>query len=271
MPEDTQSSFAEQYAPMSDQELIGVAREYNDLLAPAQAALTAEFRRRGLKLPAIREKPARAYGDMSNRELLRIARGYDRLPAAMQDVLRAEFASRGLEPPLSETQQAESEPELPELPPDADDTSVFVTIARYRDMPEAFVARSVLESAGVACILRDENTVRMDWLWSNLIGGMRLQVAAKDEAAAREFLSQPIPPNFEVDSGPQFEQPACPRCGSVDVVSDDRDRKVKAAAILVLFFPVPAAPREDVWKCNACGCKWSDDGEPEPPLGEPLR
>jgi hypothetical protein len=227
-------------------------------------------------MPAIREKAAAAYANMSNRELLNIAQGYDNLSEARQHELRAEFAARGLEPPLLEGGQLEGgqvdrEQGEPDLPLVEDEVSGFVTVARYRDMPEAFVARSVLEAAGIACMLRDENTVRMDWLWSNLIGGMRLQVAGKDEAAARELLSQPIPQNFGVDAGPDFTQPVCPRCGSLDVVNDDRDRKIKAAAILVLSFPVPAAARENVWQCNTCGCKWVDDGEPEPTHAGPLR
>ena len=114
---------------------------------------------------------------MSETELMNLAREYDDLVEPAQAALRAEFAQRGLEPPLIEEEDA----------PIADDPEeALVTVARYRDMPEAVVARAVLEQAGIECLLRDENTVRMDWFWSNLIGGMRLQVAAKDEAAARE-------------------------------------------------------------------------------------
>ena len=138
-----------------------------------------------------------------------------------------------------------------------------MTIARYRDIPEAIVARSVLESAGIQCMLRDENTIRMDWLWSNMIGGMRLQVPASDLDTARELLARPIPARFHVGSGHEFEQPVCPKCGSHDVVTDDRDRKIKATSMLILGVPVPASSRKNGWKCNNCGCQWVDDGKPE--------
>ena len=51
------------------------------------------------------------------------------------------------------------------------------------------MARSVLESAGIPCFLRDENTVRNDWLLSNLMGGMRLMVNANDREAAEAILA----------------------------------------------------------------------------------
>jgi predicted RNA-binding Zn-ribbon protein involved in translation (DUF1610 family) len=130
-------------------------------------------------------------------------------------------------------------------------------------MPEAFVARAVLQQAGIECLLRDENTVRTDWLLSNLIGGMRLQVAAKDEAAAQELLSQPMPAQFEVDFGEEFVQPVCPKCGSTDVIANDPDRKVLAASMLI-GLPIPhRRPRQEEWRCMTCGRKWADDEESE--------
>ena len=133
---------------------------------------------------------------MSETELMILAREYDDLVDEAQAALRAEFArleppQRGLEPPLIEEEEPEIEGADAEL----------VTVARYRDMPEAVVARTVLEEEGIECLLRDENTVRTDWLLSNAIGGMRLQVAAKDEARTRELLSQPTPEQFPTDSG----------------------------------------------------------------------
>jgi hypothetical protein len=49
--------------------------------------------------------------------------------------------------------------------------SFFYVLRRYRDMPAAFVERSALENAGIQCFLQDDNVVRMDWLWSNALGG----------------------------------------------------------------------------------------------------
>lgn len=189
---------------------------------------------------------------MSEMQLMDLAREYDSLVDVAQSALRSEFARRGLEPPLIEEEE-----------PIADDAeAALVTVARYRDMPEAFVARAVLEEAGIKCLLRDENTVRMEWFWSNLIGGMRLQVAARDEAAARELLSQPMPSKFEDGSGEEFVQPVCPKCGSTDVVANDPDRKVLAVSMLINL-PLPHRRPQEEWRCLKCGCRWAVDEELE--------
>lgn len=66
----------------------------------------------------------------------------------------------------------------------------LVVVKRFRDMPEAAVARGLLESAGIPCFLADENIVRMDWLISNGVGQMRLLVRQSDLQTATELLAQ---------------------------------------------------------------------------------
>lgn len=58
--------------------------------------------------------------------------------------------------------------------------AALVTIQHFRDIPEALLAKGKLESAGIECLLADGNLVRMDWLLSNAIGGIRLQVQKQD-------------------------------------------------------------------------------------------
>ena len=64
-----------------------------------------------------------------------------------------------------------------------------VVLRRYRDMPEAFVARSVLEDAGIECVLQDDHVLRMDWFWSNALGGIKLVVRQKDAEESESLLS----------------------------------------------------------------------------------
>ena len=77
---------------------------------------------------------AERYRPMSETELMNLAREYDGLVDEAQAALRAEFARRGLEPPLIEEDEA----------PIAGDDPGLVTVARYRDMPEAIVARAAV-------------------------------------------------------------------------------------------------------------------------------
>jgi hypothetical protein len=126
------------------------------------------------------EDLAAQYALMSETELLEFARSYDGLMEVAQVALRAEFARRGLEPPLVEV-------------PDELEFRPIVTVRRYRDLMEAFLGRSLLESAGIQSWIADENLVRMDWFYSNMVGGMRLQVDEHDETAAREILEAATP------------------------------------------------------------------------------
>jgi len=57
-------------------------------------------------------------------------------------------------------------------------------------LPEALLARSILESAGIECFLGDQNIIRMDWFLSNALGGVKLRVREEDVAEADALLGQ---------------------------------------------------------------------------------
>jgi len=193
---------------------------------------------------------AARYAGMSETELMELARSYDGLLETAQVALRAEFARRGLEPPLVEEPQ---EWEFRRL----------VTVRRYRDLAEAYVGRSLLESAGIPAWIADENLVRMDWFYSNLVGGMRLQVDEGEEAAAREILEERAPGTITYGEEEVYVQPTCPKCGSAEItLGSGTERGQSLVALYVLSIPVP--PREATWQCEACGARWADarDGEP---------
>jgi predicted RNA-binding Zn-ribbon protein involved in translation (DUF1610 family) len=196
------------------------------------------------------EDLAAQYAQMSETELMELARSYDGLLEIAQAALRAEFAQRGLEPPLVE------EPEEPEL-------RRLVTVRRYRDLAEAYVARSLLESAGIPAWLADENLVRMDWFFSNLVGGMRLQVEEGDEAAAREILEEEVPGTIAYSQEETFVQPTCPKCGSAEITFGGGTERGRSLVALY-FLSIPVPPRKAAWHCEACGAQWIHEGDDEP-------
>jgi hypothetical protein len=188
------------------------------------------------------------YAQMSGGELLHLAVSYDSLVGPAQDALRAEFARRRMEAPVIEDQVELVSQRL-------------VTVRRYRDTSEAIVARTVLESAGIFCFLRDENLVRMDWQVSNFIGGIRLQVRPEDSEAATELLSQPVPESIAFETAAEFVQPHCPRCGSIDITFEGRNRSAAIASTFLFGLPLPLGGES--WRCSTCGCRWADDGAPD--------
>ena len=187
------------------------------------------------------------YARMNEGELLKLAASYDSLVEPAQEALRGEFARRGMEAPVIE----------------GDDDSVeamsqrLVMVRRYRDLSEAVVARTMLESAGIFCYLRDENVVRLDWFYSNAVGGIRLELRPEDKARAEELLSQPTPQTIAFDGHEEYAQPRCPRCGSIDITFEGRARSAALVSITMLGLPLPLGVA--AWRCNGCDCLWCDD------------
>jgi len=63
--------------------------------------------------------------------------------------------SRGMDAPLEKSEATEA--------PVKDEAASPVTIARYSSVPEALLAKSILDSAGIESFLGDKNLVRLDW------------------------------------------------------------------------------------------------------------
>jgi hypothetical protein len=61
-------------------------------------------------------------------------------------------------------------------------------VRRFRDLPEALLAKGLLDSEDIKCFLSDENTVGMNWMWSNALGGVRLWVREDDLAESAVLL-----------------------------------------------------------------------------------
>mgnify|MGYP005855037097 CR=1 FL=1 len=78
-------------------------------------------------------------------------------------------------------------------------------IASYTKMEDAHLAVSKLEGSGVEAWLRDEATANLYWLYSNAIGGVKVEVADEDVERAREILELPKEASGLIQ---------CPHCGS---------------------------------------------------------
>jgi hypothetical protein len=80
---------------------------------------------------------------------------------------------------------------LPRLGGETDDEpEPMVTVARCNLLAEAHAMRMHLEAAGIPVFLADELTVAMDWLLSNAIGGVKVQVPEQYAERAAQLLDQ---------------------------------------------------------------------------------
>ena len=141
-------------------------------------------------------------------------------------------------------------------------SSDLVTVASFRDLPQALLARGRLQASGIECALADDNLVRLDWFWANAIGGVKLRVRAEDAEAAMEVLSA-RPPAWVRDEEWQqtYEQPVCPRCDSLEISFGTHDRGWKLLLLQLLGLPVPSL-HKPFWRCDACGAEWREDESP---------
>lgn len=130
----------------------------------------------------------------------------------------------------------------------------LITLWVYRDLPEALVAKTKLESAEIDCFLADENVVCMNWFWSNAVGGVKLQVEPQDSEPGLEILADPIPVALTFDDeGTEYHQPQCPKCGSLDV-SFESINKFSLVTLYALSLPIPFP--KNAWKCEDCWSEW---------------
>jgi hypothetical protein len=203
------------------------------------------------------EEEGRRLADFYSRqldgELLKLAGQASELTEVAREVLREEIERRGLKEEGVGT-RAQSEASA------NNDVHLasLVTIKRFRDLPEALLAKGSLESAGIATLLVDENMIRMDWFISNLLGGVKLQVAPEDAEEATAILNEPIPERLDLEGMEEYEQPSCPNCKSLDVNFEELN---KLLAYGGAWAGVPMPIHRKGWKCHSCGNQWQKTGD----------
>src|SRR5215472_3151662 len=215
-----------------------------------------DWEREGTRLQAL-------YVAMSNEELQEVADDADSLTDVARAVLRVEMLQRGMEAPpeMEAPSKIEASPEANANVAAAEKGRQLpgpVIVGRYRDLSIASVAKSMLDSAGIESFLADDTVIRMDWFYSNALGGIKLLVRDEDEAAARELLEALVPERFDVEGVGEYEQPKCPNCGSLDVSLEELDRKIAHTGLLVSL-PIPAVKQG--WNCHSCGHTWDESAE----------
>ena len=116
------------------------------------------------------------------------------------------------------------------------------TVAAYSKPEEAYLAKARLESDGINASIRDDVTVSLCWLYSNAIGGVKVEVEDDDYDRAREVLALP-----KVNAGLL----RCPHCGSDEVRL--RELSPLAAICIGIGFILPFRSR----KADCLSCRQS--------------
>lgn len=197
-----------------------------------------------------RQRLTELYSGMTPEELENVAGDAASLTDVARETLETELSRRGL------AISVDSLPAAGKIIEERD----LVSIRRFRDLPEALLAKGSLESSGIECFLTDDNMVRMDWFISNLLGGVKLLVNREDAEAAIAVLDEPMPELLDVEGVGEYEQPRCPECQSLDVNFEQLNHKI-AYTSAWLGLPIPLHTK--AWTCRSCGHRWQDRQAPE--------
>ncbi|UCF65191.1 MAG: DUF2007 domain-containing protein [bacterium] len=131
--------------------------------------------------------------------------------------------------------------------------SRLVTIKKFSSPWEADLAKTHLEACGINAFIIDSQTISVNWLFANAIGGIKLQVYEEHATEAKEILSNVA---VEVEELNREEKIICPECESEKVTQINWERRWSLVSILFLGFPV-FYPRNR-YQCQHCGNKWKE-------------
>ncbi len=123
----------------------------------------------------------------------------------------------------------------------------WTTIDRFFHPTDAHIAAGRIESEGIPVFLLGINHASVNWLISNALGGIQVQVPANYAEEARAILAEVAEHQAEQDD-------LCPKCGSVETSAMSNSRKVAFLAVHLFSIPVPW--RNARRHCQACGYEW---------------
>ena len=130
----------------------------------------------------------------------------------------------------------------------------LVVIRRFSTVPEARVAQSVIDAAGIPCDLADDNIIAADWLYSNLVGGVKLRVPADRAEEAVVLLDTAAEPLDDPASGTEHPFNSGDRCSACGVADFEALTQGRRGAIATLFFlGLPLVRVQHVRRCRHCG------------------
>ncbi|SFI54758.1 putative signal transducing protein [Halpernia frigidisoli] len=134
--------------------------------------------------------------------------------------------------------------------------SSLVKFKYYQNSIEANRDKQILADNGIISFIANEQTIQSDWLLSNALGGIQLQVFDKDLDKSKEILKDFLENEhveLEVEhtiSDPDFDL-VCPKCGSNHLYRNDNPGKIFGFAMPILSFG--ENKNTETFNCYYCG------------------
>ena len=129
----------------------------------------------------------------------------------------------------------------------------FVLLNAYPNYVEAHIAKGVLEEQGIPSWLKDENTVTIDPILTNAVGGIKLMVSRENAQKAWDIL--------EALRNEQKKAIVCPKCGShnIELVSTPRKAMTWISSITTFFLGDYAIAVDKVHHCFDCAHEFPEN------------
>jgi len=128
----------------------------------------------------------------------------------------------------------------------------FIIAQVYSNYIDANIIMGRLQEEGINCWLKDENTVTIDPILTNAVGGIKLMVAESQADRAFELLRE-----FRSELHAVLK---CPRCGSANVEFVTTPRKASNwfGAIFGFLLTNYAFSIDKVYHCFDCGFEFEE-------------
>jgi hypothetical protein len=170
------------------------------------------------------------YSSYSAAELNNLALTFNDLTEVAQLALKAEFTRRGLPMPAPAKQPSQAardraESALHGLAANAPQECIF----EFADLEDAYLAQSVLKSAGIPSVVPTSEIAAIDT--------PRLIVGPADAQSAQLILSRPNALGSDEDA--TFATAVCPQCGTPDPLLE-------------------SVEPTNQWRCEVCNHTWQD-------------
>ncbi len=133
--------------------------------------------------------------------------------------------------------------------------SNLVRIKYCQNAIEANRDKQILAENGIESWIANEQTVQSDWLLSQAIGGIQLQVFEENLEEAKKVLEEFSNEDFALEVERTIENPefdfVCPRCGSNHIYRDENPGGLFGISLLI--FMIPAKVPSSIFHCYYCG------------------
>jgi len=134
--------------------------------------------------------------------------------------------------------------------------SRLVTVSTHTDPIEAHILRCRLEAEDIPAFIASEHHIRMNWLMSNALGGVRVQVPEQFSSQALDVIKDVEAGTYELPDE-EAEAHTCPKCGSHESLPDKNSWRIAFLAFFFLNVPMPF--KGNALRCLSCGYRGNEN------------